>query len=176
MQRTVSSTVHVSAEKVIEALADLTTYPNWIGLVDSVVFDDSVADEHAFFITLQAKVGPLSRSKRLRMVRTELSDAHVRFDRREVDTRNHADWHLLATVNPTDISNAKTESSNVLSRVMKRPARGSASGNDGVTEACDVSVELSYSGDFFSAPIASVLERFMALAPKRFEKWLQSQQ
>jgi hypothetical protein len=53
-------------------------------------------------VDLRARLGPLARSKRLRMERTEHdADAHrVRFERRELDDRRHAPWILSATVLP----------------------------------------------------------------------------
>jgi len=51
----------------------------------------------AWDVVLQARVGPFRRSKRLRMERTGLEDGRwVRFERREVDGRDHAGWSLDA--------------------------------------------------------------------------------
>ena len=47
---------------------------------------------------LRATLGPLARSKRLRMIRTLDDAGHIRFERAEVDGRNHSPWVLDATV------------------------------------------------------------------------------
>jgi hypothetical protein len=55
-------------------------------------------------VELRAKVGPLARSKRLRMVRTELvAPERVVFERAELDDRPHAMWRLTTIVRPLDI-------------------------------------------------------------------------
>lgn len=80
----------------------LDRYPEWMSLVHRAAVSDPGDDGlAAWSVELRTKVGPLARSKRLRMVRTELDPARrVRFERRELDERRHAPWLLVATVEP----------------------------------------------------------------------------
>jgi hypothetical protein len=83
---------------------DLDTYPQWLSIVprserETGDAGDAVADVvAAWAVELRAKVGPLARSKRLRMVRTVDEPTHVRFERAELDDRNHSAWVLDATL------------------------------------------------------------------------------
>ncbi len=53
----------------------------------------------AWAVDLRGRVGPLARSKRLRMVRTLCEPAvRVRFERAELDGRSHSPWTLEADV------------------------------------------------------------------------------
>lgn len=81
----------------------LDGYPRWMALVHHV--DRSPEDEGrpTWSVDLRARLGPLARSKRLRMVRT-LHDPvgrRVRFERSETDGRPHAAWVLDAQVSST---------------------------------------------------------------------------
>ena len=87
---------------------DLGRYPRWLELVPRAEPVDAAPDDPgpAWTVDLRARLGPLSRSKRLRMVRS----AHqppapgtpglARFERREHDGRDHSEWVLEATVEP----------------------------------------------------------------------------
>lgn len=91
---------------------DLGRYPRWLELVPRAepapAHDDDPGP--AWSVDLRARVGPLARSKRVRMVRTIHqppvatspaggSTAGVaRFERWELDGREHSDWILEATV------------------------------------------------------------------------------
>jgi hypothetical protein len=79
---------------------DLGSYPSWSDLVHVAERDVDDPDGPAWQVELRARVGPLARSKRLRMVRTvHRSDAGlVVFERRETDGRRHAPWVLRAEV------------------------------------------------------------------------------
>jgi hypothetical protein len=56
----------------------------------------------AWTVQLRARVGPLARSKRLRMVRSEAVPGRlVVFERAELDGRVHARWALRAEIEPT---------------------------------------------------------------------------
>ena len=101
--------VDAPAEKVGAILADLGTYPHWNDLVQTAQPDDSAADESdpeyapAWKTTLRAQVGPLARSKQLRFVRvrdeTESTGSRtIRFERDELDGREHAAWTMEARV------------------------------------------------------------------------------
>jgi len=87
---------------------DLGTYDRWLGIVPRTA--PAPADPGdpgpAWDVTLRGRLGPLARSKRLRMVRTEPrppagGDGVAVFERRELDGREHATWRLTARVEPT---------------------------------------------------------------------------
>lgn len=109
MKRTIAAQLDASPERVFDVLADLGTYVKWLDLVTRV---DPAAPASgdagpAWIVTLRARVGPLSRSKRLRMVRThENRPASVRFERTETDGRTHSPWLLNVTIDgegPCDV-------------------------------------------------------------------------
>jgi len=103
-----------SPELVRPWIASLDRYPSWLSIVvkaqslDADGSGDGVADSPdagggpvgAWAVELRAKVGPLARSKRLRMVRTVDEPFHVRFERAELDGRSHAIWTLDAELRP----------------------------------------------------------------------------
>jgi hypothetical protein len=95
VQQTISAELPAAAEPVYDLVSDLATYPRWLGLVSKVDSDG----EGAWWVTLRAKLGPLARSKRLRMERvTPQPRGQVRFERREQDGRVHANWVLDVAV------------------------------------------------------------------------------
>ena len=84
---------------------DLARYPDWLDIVPRAVpVEPRDGDPGpAWSVDLRGRLGPFARSKRLRMVRTRHDPPHaVRFERREHDGRQHADWILEATVAPAD--------------------------------------------------------------------------
>jgi len=120
------------------ALADLETYPLWLGLVSGV---EPTSDD-AWLVTLRARLGPLARSKRLRMVRTALESDAVTFERSETDGRDHAAWVLEANV---------TETSET---------------------TCTAQVHLHYGGALWTAPLEIVLASFEGSAGDRLSAHL----
>jgi len=77
---------------------DLDRYAEWLEIVDrSRRLDDGADGEPSWSVDLRGRIGPLSRSKRLRMVRTR-HDAPkaVTFERLETDGRQHSPWRLHA--------------------------------------------------------------------------------
>ncbi len=87
-------------ERLFDEVQDLSRYPSWLGMVPRAV--PEAGRERAWIVDLRGRLGPMSRSKRLRMVRT-LHDSpnRCRFERAENDGRDHSDWVLDATVHPT---------------------------------------------------------------------------
>jgi hypothetical protein len=80
-------------------VADLARYPRWLDIVRRAVAEP---DAEAWAVDLRARVGPLARSKRLRMARVAHEpDRYVRFERAELDGREHSPWVLEATVDPS---------------------------------------------------------------------------
>jgi hypothetical protein len=92
---------HCEPAVLFGLVADLGTYPEWLDIVARAVpVEAHPADEGAAWsVDLRGRLGPLARSKRLRMVRT-VCDAprEVRFERREHDGRRHSPWVLRASV------------------------------------------------------------------------------
>ena len=85
---------------VFAVVSDLGTYAEWLGIVQRVEVDPG-SDGGAWFVTLRAKLGPLARSKRLRMIRTVADEpTSARFERAELDGRDHAAWILSAELAP----------------------------------------------------------------------------
>jgi hypothetical protein len=103
------ATVDVTAEMDAQAppqavftwIEDLGRYPEWLGLVSRAEPAEPHPDDEgpAWSIDLRARIGPLARAKRLRMVRT-VHDAPRRatFERREHDGRVHSPWVLRAEI------------------------------------------------------------------------------
>ncbi|HEX2849258.1 MAG TPA: SRPBCC family protein [Acidimicrobiales bacterium] len=99
------ATLGLAAGRVFEAVADLATYPAWAGIVGSaapaVASPDGADPGPAWDVDLVARLGPLSRSKRVRMVRDVCDEGkRARFVRRELDGARHSAWILEATLTP----------------------------------------------------------------------------
>jgi hypothetical protein len=82
----------------------LDRYPSFLEIVtraERVPATDGDASGDAWAIDLRGRLGPLARTKRLRMVRT-VHDAPQRvvFERRELDGRDHSAWRLTAAIVP----------------------------------------------------------------------------
>jgi len=92
-------------EAVFAWIDDLGRYPEWLGLISRATPADPHPDDEgpAWSIDLRARIGPLARAKRLRMVRTEHeAPARATFERREHDGRSHSPWVLRAAIAPVD--------------------------------------------------------------------------
>ena len=87
-------------EAAFSMVDDLGRYPEWMDLVHDVVeAPPAPGGERVWDVELRAQVGPLARSKRLRMVRTVHDPTRrVVFERREVDGRQHSPWILESTL------------------------------------------------------------------------------
>lgn len=87
---------------------DLARYPQWLDIVSraerepdaaSVSGAGGDAGQPAWAVDLRGRLGPLARSKRLRMVRTEVdAPRRGRFERVELDGRQHSPWRLSVEV------------------------------------------------------------------------------
>jgi hypothetical protein len=76
---------------------DLDRYPEWLEIVTQV----QPGDDGSWAVDLRGRMGPLARTKRLRMVRSELVESsHVVFEREETDGRDHSEWTLTVDVAP----------------------------------------------------------------------------
>lgn len=85
---------------LIVVLRDLDRYPEWLSILPRTEAEHG-ATPAAWSVELRAAIGPLARSKRLRMVRVVDEPGHVRFERAETDGRRHSPWVLDAVVTPT---------------------------------------------------------------------------
>jgi len=91
-----SATLAVPHDRVLAEVADLGTYPHWLGIVHAA----EPAADRAWSVELGARLGPFKKTKRVRMVRTVHDVNHVRFERAELDGRAHSPWVLAAEVRP----------------------------------------------------------------------------
>lgn len=90
--------VPCAADTLFWWVEDLSRYPAWLDLVHHAEPEPDPGPA-AWAVTLASQLGPLRRSKRLRMVRTVVEPARrARFERREADGKEHAAWVLEATV------------------------------------------------------------------------------
>lgn len=90
-------------EELFGWVDDLDRYPDWHAIVVAAHPVPEAPDDPgpAWSVDLRARVGPLARSKRLRMVRVDHEPARrVAFARRELDGREHGRWELTAEVAP----------------------------------------------------------------------------
>lgn len=99
MRTTASLDAPCLPEVLFAHVASLDRYPAWMALVHRVEPPHDEVD--AWDVELRARVGPLARSKRLRMVRARFDEPRiVVFERQELDGRHHAEWRLTAQVEP----------------------------------------------------------------------------
>ena len=101
MDITADVELEATVEKVRAFIAELDRYPGWLSIVAKAEPLAYGAGRQAWAVELRAKVGPLARSKRLRMVRTIDESEHLRFERDELDGRDHAQWTLDAYLDQT---------------------------------------------------------------------------
>jgi len=79
---------------------DLGAYPRWLDIVTRAEPVEDPDGGAAWAVDLRGRLGPLARSKRLRMVRTVRDGRAVRFEREELDGRQHSPWVLAAVLDP----------------------------------------------------------------------------
>jgi hypothetical protein len=91
-------------ETVFPWVAELDRYPSWLEIVTRAVPGGGSGDGgEAWQVDLRGRLGPLARSKRLRMIRTAFDAPYrVRFERAELDGREHAAWVLEADLEAAD--------------------------------------------------------------------------
>jgi hypothetical protein len=101
MKSTIDEAIrNATPDGLFEQVARLEHYPAWMRLVHRVSALEPDESRLAWWVELRARIGPLARSKQLRMVRTvfDPADRRVRFERVERDDREHAAWILTAEV------------------------------------------------------------------------------
>ena len=102
MQTSESVVVPASPHDLFPHVSRLEAYPPWLRLVHRA---ELVSDEPlpTWDVELRARVGPFARSKRLRMQRVDVQpDRGARFERAEVDGREHSMWSLRVELEPSD--------------------------------------------------------------------------
>lgn len=93
----------VAAAALFHHVEELDRYPGWLDIVARAERAGPAPGDvgPAWTVDLRGRVGPIARSKRLRMVRTVHEPAaEVRFERVELDGRHHSPWVLTAEVAP----------------------------------------------------------------------------
>lgn len=135
MHQSVSAPVAAAPDRVGAIIGDLSTYPEWLDLVTAAESVSGEGAQPAWHVTIRAKVGPFARSKKLRMVRTlhetNADGSTYRFERREIDGRDHSAWTLDASVRSTE--------------------KGSS----------HVAMDLRYDGGLWVAPLEPILGSFI---------------
>lgn len=104
MERTEQVETPVSPERLYAVVEDLGRYREWLDIVVKATPVEPLAgdDGPAWSVELRGRLGPLARSKRLRMVRTvHEAPQRVVFERREAGERARSPWTLTAEVAPT---------------------------------------------------------------------------
>lgn len=150
MKHSVNLVVDAPSAIVGDVLADLGTYPQWNDLVQAASpIEVSSGELLAWLTTLRAQVGPLARSKQLRFVRTvddvaNNGSRNVRFERQEVDGRQHAAWVMETTVRPRD------------------------------GDQTEVTLDLSYGGGLWMPALAGVLGKAIERATSRLPAYVAS--
>ena len=124
-----------SPERLFDHIATLDRYPPWMRLVHRVTPMPPDDLGPAWWVELRARIGPFTRSKQLRMVRSQfVADECVRFERIEHDERHHAEWILTGEVASADRGASLTMhledtgdlwSMNVLGRILEDEVRRS---------------------------------------------------
>ncbi len=111
MDLTATLDAQCSATELFGWVGSLDAYDQWLEIVPRTEPAPAADGDPgpAWFVTLRGRLGPLARSKRLRMVRTEHREPQVAvFERRETDGRDHAAWVLRATVTGNDSTSELT--------------------------------------------------------------------
>lgn len=97
MDLSASAVLPCPPEVAYAEVADLSGYPAWLTIVREV----RSGDDGSWSVDLGARMGPIGRTKTVRMVRTaDERPAHVRFERAELDGRQHSAWVLDARLEP----------------------------------------------------------------------------
>ena len=136
MKATITETFPgASTTLLFEQIATLDRYPAWMRLVHRVAPMPPDDRGPAWWVELRARVGPFTRSKQLRMVRTQFVESElVKFERVEEDERDHAEWILMGEVATTasgaDLTmhleySGELWSMNVLGRILDEEVRRS---------------------------------------------------
>jgi carbon monoxide dehydrogenase subunit G len=103
MDLTGTAALAADPERVFVEVADLGTYPSWLGIVEGARPTEPDNVGPAWMVDLGLQLGPIRRTKRVRMARVQHDPPErVRFERLEHDGRTHSTWVLTATVGATE--------------------------------------------------------------------------
>jgi hypothetical protein len=87
----------VTPARLYDEVADLGNYPDWLSIVHKA--EPVAGEEQTWLVDIGARVGFVTRTKRLRMVCTKaVAPEMVRFERAELDSKSHSPWVLTARV------------------------------------------------------------------------------
>lgn len=146
MHQTVTAPVAAPPDRVAAIIGDLATYPDWLDLVTAATPAAPDSGRPVWLVTIRAKVGPFARSKKLRMVRTlpvgTTNGSTYRFERQELDGRDHSAWTLDASVTPDP------------------------------NKAATVTMDLRYEGGLWTTPLEPILGSFIAGAGPDLEAYV----
>lgn len=92
-----TATVGAAPNDVGAVVRDLATYPQWLGIVGAALKE---AEDGAWRVDLVGRLGPLKRTKRVRMERVVDGDEEVVFERVERDGEEHSVWRLTVKWRP----------------------------------------------------------------------------
>ncbi|HEY8057982.1 MAG TPA: SRPBCC family protein [Acidimicrobiales bacterium] len=113
MERTEHVDTPVAAPVLFAVVEDLARYADWLDIVVTATPTEALSgdDGPAWTVELRGRIGPLARSKRLRMVRvSHVVPERVVFERREPGERDRSPWTLTALVEPTETGSRLTMS------------------------------------------------------------------
>ena len=105
MERTEHVNTPVATPVLFAVVEDLARYADWLDIVVAAIPTEALPGDEgpAWSVELRGRIGPLARSKRLRMVRVRHDvPEQVVFERREPGERSRSPWTLTAQVEPTD--------------------------------------------------------------------------
>ncbi|MET0489858.1 MAG: SRPBCC family protein [Acidimicrobiales bacterium] len=105
MERTEHVDTPVATPVLFAVVEDLARYADWLDIVVAAIPTEARPGDEgpAWSVELRGRIGPLARSKRLRMVRVRHDvPEQVVFERREPGERSRSPWTLTAQVEPTD--------------------------------------------------------------------------
>lgn len=162
MDVTASIDAPCEPERLFSFVCSLDAYPAWLSILPRVdpagpergevdpdegdgSGSDAGEDHRAWLVELRGKIGPLARSKRLRMVRTVYEAPRlVRFERTEHDGRSHSAWVLDAEVVPLgDTDPATGTSHGASSRLVMRLHYGGSFGGSILEKMLSDEIEAS---------------------------------
>lgn len=138
-------------------VADLGRYPQWLDIVPAAEPAEPHPDDPgpAWMVTLRGRLGPLARSKRLRMVRVVCdSPTGVRFERMEHDEREHAPWVMTV-----DITGRAADQAGRVDQVADPDPRED--------ESSTLQIQLYYGGSLGDRPVRKLLEDAIASSGPR---------
>lgn len=147
MEHRFTTEIGASRARVFDVIANVDTYADWLEVVQrvepatgSTSSVDGAAEGPAWFVTLRAKLGPLARSKRLRVAPDIAAEpSRFRLVRTELDGRNHSPWIFDSSL------------------------------DEAATDTTKLTMTLTYGGSLWSPALTGVLERQLTSAAAKLE-------